>query len=190
MKKLNATILILFVLVIQAAAQSQKPDADDGTILFGRDYAFILTEPSGWVIDSTTAKSQDLAAVMYPSGSSWKNAASVMYARVVYKDEAQPTIEKVISADVEDFLKQSTESKASDSPSIQTRDKKQGSVKAFYDGQNKNHERVAFIDESKVVVILALSSRNKDEYEKSLPAFKSLVGSYFFLTALLKPAVK
>lgn len=112
-------------------------------------------------MDSEVARSQGLQAVLYPTGSSWKQAVVVMYARVIHKDEKQATIEKVISDDIDDFLRLSKESTVVDSPSLERRDKKKGISKAFYDAANKNYECVTFIDEAKVVVIIALSSRDK-----------------------------
>ena len=166
---------------------SQESDGTEGTIFVGRRYSFILKEPPGWVMNSETGNSQGVAAVLYPKGSSWKEAVTVMYARVIDKDETQPTIEKVISEDIAEMMKLNKESKVSDSLSIKTGDKKESTVKVFYDAANKNYESVAFIDEPKVVVILALSSRDKLEYEKSLPAFQALVGSYFVFKPLVDP---
>lgn len=186
MKALNATKLVLILLAVSIPAVSQKPDTD-GSIFVGRHFSFALKEPDGWIMDSETAKSQGLQAVLYPIGSSWKNAVAVMYARVIYKDEDQSTVDKVISNDVADFLRLSKESTVSNSPPLETRDKRKGISKVFYDAANKNYETVAFIDDSKVVVILALSSRQKAEYEKALPAFKALVGSYFVFTPLVSP---
>lgn len=182
---MKRVLSILVLLFISASAFGQKSDGTDGTILLGRYYAFILKEPGGWVMDGAAAKSQGLETVLYRVGSSWKNAPAVMYARVIYKDETQSTVEKVISDDVSDFLKLSRESRVADLPALGTRDKKISVVKGFYDAKNKNHEAVAFIDEPKVVVILALSCRDQDEFDKSLPAFKALVGSYFFVKELV-----
>ena len=187
MQTLKATVSILFLLCFSASALSQRSDGTDGTILLGRHYGFILKEPNGWVIDDAAAKSQGLEAVLYREGSSWKQAVAVMYARVIYKDKTQATVEKVIADDVSDFLKQSPGSKVSDSPELPTRDKKKAVVKGFWDAANKNYDSVAFIDEPKVVVILALSSRDKNEFDKSLPDFKALVGSYFFVKELVDP---
>jgi len=190
MKKLNVAVSILFLLCVSSSPLAQNPRNDvDGTILLGQHYSFILKEPAGWVIDGSSAKSQGLNAVLYREGSSWKTGVAVMYARIIYKDEEKPTVERVITEDVNDFLKQNRESTVSESPVLQTRDKKRAVVKGFYDAANKNYESVAFIDEPKVVVILALSSRNKDEFEKSLPAFKALVSSYFFVKELAPAAV-
>ena len=105
-----------------------------------------------------------------------------MYARVIHKDEEQnKTMGEIIQNDIATFKKASNQSTVKDGPSISTKDKKKAVVKYFYDAQNDNHEAVAYIDESKVVVILALSSRVKQEYEKSSSAFNDLVASYYFL---------
>ena len=185
--KTRIVIALVFVIVASVPTFSQKSDGTNGTIFLGRSYSFVLKEPAGWIMDSQTAKSQHLEAVLYREGSSWKDAVAVMYARVIHKDETQDTVEKVITNDVTDFLKLNKESRVSDSAPLQTRYKKEGISKVFYDAANKNYEIVTFIDEPKVVVILALSSRNKDEYEKALPAFKSLVASYFVFTPLVGP---
>lgn len=185
MKAFQSTILLCFLLGFSISVFGQKSDgSDDGTIFVGRHFSFALKEPSGWVMDSKIAKPQRLEAVLYRTGSSWAESVVVMYARVIDKDETQPTIQKVISNDIDEFKKLSKESTVADSPALETRDKKKSIAKIFYDAANKNYECVAFIDEPKVVVILAISSRDKSEYEKALPAFKALVSSYFFFTPL------
>ena len=187
MKPLKQILLVLILLSVSITAFGQKSDNNDGTIFVGQHFSFALKAPAGWMMDTEIAKSQHLQAVLYRQGSSWKDAVAVMYVRVIYKDETRTTVEKVISNDVDDFLKLSKDSTVSNSASLETRDKKKGISKIFYDAANRNYESVAFIDEPKVVVILALSSRNQSEYEKSLPAFKTLVGSYFFFTPLVSP---
>jgi hypothetical protein len=187
MKTLKAMTLVLILLAVSIPAVSQKPESEHGSIFVGRHFSFVLKEPKGWKMDIETAKPQGLLVVLYPDGSSWKNAVAVMYARVIYKDEVQSTIDKVISNDVADFLKLSKDSTVSDSPPLETRDKSKSISKVFYDAANKNYETVTFIEDSKVVVILALSSRQRAEYDKALPAFKALVGSYFVFTPLVSP---
>lgn len=187
MKALKPILLVMILLTISISAFGQKSDNNDGAIFVGRHFSFALKEPDGWIMDTEIARSQQLEVVLYRQGSSWKDAVAVMYARVIYKDNTQATVEKVISNDVDEFLKLNKDSTVSDSAFLETRDKKKVISKIFYDAANRNYESVAFIDEAKVVVILAVSSRNKTEYEKALPAFKALVGSYFFFTPLVSP---
>lgn len=174
--------LVLLIVGTGVCVRGQDGDKVAGEIIFRKDIKFVLKEPDGWVLDSKGGISQGIDAALYPKGSSWKNAVAVMYARVIHKDETQKTVEDVISNDIADFTKLSKDSTVVDSASLPTRDKKQAVVKVFYDAANKNYESVAFIDNAKVVVIIALSSRSKAEYEKALPSFRDLVASYFEFT--------
>ena len=183
---MKTLVFMALLLAWPASIVAQDRDKVDGVILFRRDIKFILKEPDGWVLDTQSGREAAVEAVLYPQGSSWKNSVVVMYARVVQKDETQSTVEKVISEDIADFMKLSKDSTVADSPSLPTRDKRNAIVKVFYDAANKNYESVAFIDNQKVVVVIALSSRTKVEYEKALPAFKQLVASYFEFTLVGK----
>jgi hypothetical protein len=141
-------------------------DANSG-LLYGGGYSFILSAPEGWVLDSTSGKSQGMVAVFYPN--------------VVSKGPGKETISQIINIDISDFARGSADSTAVDEDPVQTRDKNKAAVKRFHDAQNHNDEAVAYIDEAKVIVIVALSSRNKDQFDKSLDSFRDLVGSYYFL---------
>jgi len=175
--------LLLLIVAAPVCVRAQERDKLDGVMLFRKDVKFILKEPDGWVLATQGGGiPEGVEAVLYPKGSSWKNAVVVMYARIIQKDETQKTVADVISNDIADFMKLSKDSTVTDAASLPTRDKKQAVVKVFYDAANKNYESVAFIDNAKVVVIIALSSRTKAEYEKALPSFRDLVESYFEFT--------
>jgi hypothetical protein len=192
MRKLRHSVLLIlgFVLTLQAASAPQQNNRPkhgvDGTILLGCDYAFILKEPNGWVLDTSVGNKQGMDAVLYPEGSSWKESTAVMYVRIIYKNATdKKTIDQVIQDDIDTFKAASSDSTVTSMPSFTTRDKKSAIAKNFYDAHNKNYEAVGFIDEPKVVVIAVLSSRSKEDYDKSLSSFKDLIASYFFVKELV-----
>jgi tetratricopeptide (TPR) repeat protein len=53
-----------------------------GGIVHGPKAGFNITAPEGWVLDTESGKGQDLPCVLYPKGSSWADAKTVMYAKV------------------------------------------------------------------------------------------------------------
>ena len=181
---MTKTISILFVLVLFCNLAFAQ---DDSGIIFGKNYSFTLTAPKGWVLDNTSGRGQGLHAVFYPKGSSWKNGAAVMYANVYQKtDPAKESLQTVIANDVAEYKKNSADLKVVDAESVLTRKdarskEKKATVKYFTGDRNANTEAVAYIDEGKVVVMLVLSARSQQDFDSSLPAFKDLVGSYFFL---------
>ena len=185
-KAILLTALLAFAPVC-AAAQDRKQDgggggADSG-ILYGRDYSFVVKAPKGWVLDDASAKSQGLDAVFYPAGSSWKESAVVMYVGIGRKAGEKDTIDGVIARDIIDFKKAAPGLKVIDAQAIPlSRGKERVVVKYFIDTERGTHEAVAYIDESKVVVMLVLSSKTKERFESSLPALKELAASYFFLS--------
>ncbi|MBI3652207.1 MAG: hypothetical protein HY231_14395 [Acidobacteria bacterium] len=187
-KRFGIAGLTLALLLNTSFASKQKyrnREGVDGTILMGQHYAFILKEPNGWNLDTSSRKSNGLDAVLYTEGSSWKDAIAVMYVRVVYKDQKRKTVEQIINDDIKEFKSASKNSTVSPMPFTTTRDKKKAITRYCYDDEYKNYESVAYIDEPSGVVIIVLTSRNKEEYSKSLPAFKDLVASYFFVNELV-----
>src|SRR5207244_11082400 len=51
-------------------------------IVHGPKAGFNITAPEGWVLDNEAGKSQGMPCVLYPKGSSWSDAKTVMYANI------------------------------------------------------------------------------------------------------------
>jgi hypothetical protein len=198
MKYQRLPLLILFLLTFftAATAQTEKPaakpesktEAANSGILLFRGSSFMLAAPKNWVMDSQSGAGAGLPAVFYPQGSSWSQGKAVMYANVWVKtNPAQETLEKVIEVDVKAFKDRSDKLKVTDGEALATsKSDKKATVKYFTGDPFGNHEAIAYIDEGKTVSMIVLSSRTREDFEKSLAAFKELVGSYFFLTGNVK----
>ncbi len=61
-----------------------------GGIVYGPKAAFNIAAPEGWVLDNQSGVEQGLPCVLYPKGSTWADATTVMYAKI-----ASPQFEKV-----------------------------------------------------------------------------------------------
>jgi tetratricopeptide (TPR) repeat protein len=53
-----------------------------GGSVYGPKAGFNISAPEGWIVDTESGKGQDLPCVLYPKGSSWTDAKTVMYAKV------------------------------------------------------------------------------------------------------------
>lgn len=179
-------LFLLFTLTASlcgaVAAQTDKRAGDDDNsgIIYGTDHAFVLTAPDGWVLDNASGVAQGLHAVFYPKGSSWKASPVVMYANVARKKSEKDALETIIESDIADFKRQSPDLKVEDAEAP-AGSGKNVSIKYFAGDKFHNHEAVAYIGESKVVVMLVLSSKTKKGFDDALPAFKQLISSYHFL---------
>jgi len=196
LQRLLILIIALFTLVGATAAQTDssksKPDKkaenSNSGIIFFKQSSFLLSAPKNWVMDNRAGAGQGLPAVFYPQGSSWADGKAVMYANIWVKENPrEETLEKVIAGDVKSFKDRSDKLKVTDAESLATSDKDKKATVKYFTGDNfDNHEAIAYLDEGKTVTMIVLSARTKEDFEKSLSAFKELVGSYSFLTGSVK----
>jgi hypothetical protein len=169
---MSRTVLAAAVLAALVSMSAEK--APNAGIVYGQDHSFIISAPKGWVLDNQSGQSDGLQAVFYREGQTWSGASAVLYANVALKsDEATSTLEKTIEKNPTLSVK--------DGPRLKTQEGRIPVVKDFGGDRFGNFERIAYLDESKVVVFLVLSARTKKEFEASLKAFAELVATYNFL---------
>ena len=172
--------LILF-LVLGAPQQKPSEPNDNGGILSGPGYAFILVAPDGWVLDDRSGRKEGLPAVFYKRGDSWKGAKVVMYANPVRKAKGQ-TVESIIAADVSRFRKLNPGIAVEDGTSLPIANDRKLPVKVFRGTEAGDTEIVAYADESTCVVMLVLSG-TEDRVRAARGSFGALVRSYTFITS-------
>jgi len=60
----------------------QAQETLPGGTVYGPKTAFNISAPEGWVVDNEAGKEQEMPCVLYPKGSSWTDAKTVMYANI------------------------------------------------------------------------------------------------------------
>src|SRR6478752_2441068 len=69
---MKSKICILASLTLGAICPSiLAQETSPGGIVYGPKASFNISAPEGWVLDTESAKGQDLPCVLYPKGSSW-----------------------------------------------------------------------------------------------------------------------
>jgi hypothetical protein len=176
-------LLILLTLLCGSITIAQTADDDssgNSGIVYGRDHAFAVSAPNGWVLDNSSGISQGLHAVFYPKGGSWENSPAVMYVNTSSKSvKGNETLEELIAFDINQSYKENPTVKISDFPRLITKDKKPAIVKCFV---YSSFEAVAYIDEETIISMICLTARTKVDFDESIKPFKELVASYYFLT--------
>jgi len=164
--------------ILFATAAAAQIDGGAG-IVYGTDHAFAIQAPEGWVLDNTSGKGHGLCAVFYKEGESWQSADVVMYANTASKRvEDHRTLEQLMEYDAAQFKSRAPDIRITSAASIRG-----AAVRHFMPDEYGNHEAVAYIDEEFIVVMLVLSARTKEGFERAYPAFAELVESYQFLTS-------
>lgn len=170
------TLLIFsFALAIASAAEAQTG------IVYGDSHAFFVTAPPGWVLDNRSGLRNGVHAAFYPQGSGWGDSAAVMYANGVARSPGE-TLDSFIADDVQTFRGRSPEIQVNEGSPIKTKDGRTALVRYFSGDQSGNHEAVAYVAEKRAIVVLALSARTQDAYQRSLQSFEELVQSYSFIS--------
>ena len=153
-------------------------------LIWGKDHSYALQAPKGWVLDNKAGVGQGSQAVFYPKGGSWAKSPAVMYTTVAMVNSYHKTIDQVVNHTFKKF-------KAA-SPNIKVRDhkvikigKKKAIIKEWVNNL-KNYEVVAYIQESNVVVIVTLTSKDKEKFKQSLKSFYELIRSYKYISDKVK----
>jgi hypothetical protein len=165
------------------AGGGKKPDDNCG-ILYGRNHALTFCAPDGWLLDNGIMNDQGIFAVFYPKNSNWEKARkfkTFMYFNVVDM-AAKDTVESRMDADVKEELAHDSEAKAKPKTGIQIGNRSIP-VLEFLLGGKSGHEAVAYIGESRVLVMVVVSSANDELFKQDYPSFVKLVQSYHFLTS-------
>src|SRR5205809_2499568 len=148
-----------------------------GGIVYGPKAAFNISAPKGWVLDNKSGVEQGQPCVLYPKGSSWSDAKTIMYAKI-----ASTQFENV-NEFVAWAIKGMEEVHGKPKEKIATGKTADGrdyfineypATKAY-----SQWERVAYVQLPHAVAYIVLSSRDRASYSKDAPAlekvFKSLV---------------
>jgi hypothetical protein len=153
---------------------------DGGTgLCYGKTHAYFLTAPPGWILDTESGVSQGIFAAFYPKGSDWDGPV-VMYSNAAGREGLSP--EEAVNRDVQSLRSKSPKLKVSDETTLDTKDKKQALVRYFTGDSHGSYEAAAYVMEKNIVANLVLTARNEAEFESALPAFRSLVASYRFVS--------
>lgn len=170
----------LFFLAVSAAYGQIDTAAGKAALIFGRTFALTVRAPRGWTLDSRAGRAQGLNAVLYPTGSSWDESATVMYCQVLGRD-AKRDRQSVIEGDLQAYRNGAPTAVVALQSEIPVTKGGPALVQRFAGGARGTIEETAYLEERTVVVLFVLSSRDTSSFQHALDSFKDLVSSYSFL---------
>src|SRR5438128_335607 len=167
-------ILLLFI-----SARGFGQENYRGGIVYGPKVAFNIAAPEGWVLDNTSGAEQGLPCVLYPKGSSWADAKTIMYAKI-----ASTQFEDV-NAFVAMAIKemQKTHGKPKEKiASGKTRDGHDYFINEYPATKTYSQwERVAYVQLPRAVAYIVLSSRDEASYRKDSSALQEVLKTFVYL---------
>jgi hypothetical protein len=175
MKKVLSALLSVSFL----CAVSSGKDTYPGGIVYGPKAAFKVDAPKGWVLDNSAGVEQGLPCVLYPKGSTWTDAKTIIYAKIAstqYTD-AKTFVARAIKEmeKVHGLPKQKIESG-------KTGDGHTYFVNEYAPTESySQYERIAYVQLPHAVAYIVLSARDQASYRKHAGALKEILKSFAYL---------
>jgi tetratricopeptide (TPR) repeat protein len=147
--------------------------------VYGPKASFNITAPEGWVVDNESGKEQGMPCVLYPKGSSWSDAKTVMYAKV-----ASPQWEGV-NAFVATAIKEMKAKHGTPKEKIASGKTKDGhdyfineypATKTY-----SQWERVGYVQLPQAVAYIVLTSRDQASYQKDLGVLEKVLKTLVYV---------
>lgn len=95
--------IFLGVTALLLGALLSSAEENAGGIVYGPKAAFKIDAPEGWVLDNEAGQEQGLPCVLYPKGSSWQEAKTIMYARIASPEF--PEVEAFVAKAIKEMQK-------------------------------------------------------------------------------------
>jgi tetratricopeptide (TPR) repeat protein len=156
-----------------------------GGIVYGPKAAFNIGAPDGWVLDNKSGVEQGQPCVLYPKGSSWSDAKTVMYAKI-----ASTQFE-----DVNEFVSWAMKGmeKVHGKPKEKVATGKTADGRDYFINEypaTKTYsqwERVAYVQLPHAVAYIVLSSRDYASYQKDSGALQQALKTFTYLPYAVNP---
>jgi hypothetical protein len=150
-----------------------------GGIVYGPKAAFNIAAPEGWVLDNTSGTGQGLPCVLYPKGESWRDAKTVMYAKIASTEFED--VNAFVTMAIKEMAK--THGKPKEKiASGNTRDGHDYFINEYPATKTYSQwERVAYIQLPHAVAYIVLSSRDEARYRKDSLALQEVLKSFIYL---------
>jgi hypothetical protein len=171
--------LLASLTMIISLANLPAQDAFPGGIVYGPKAAFSIKAPDGWVLDNSAGQEQGLPCVLYPKGSSWQAAPTIMYAKIAGTDYTE--VDKFVAMAIKDMRKTHGLPKQKVA-SGKTADGRPWFINEYPATKNYSQwEQAAYIQLPGAVAYIVLSSRDQASFHKDAGALKEVLKSFNYL---------
>ena len=175
MRRLSIVCIVLLLICARSSGQEKYR----GGIVYGPKAAFNISAPEGWVLDNESGAGQGLPCVLYPKGSSWSDARTIMYAKIAstqYED-----VDKFVATAIKEMKDRHGLPKEK-IESGKTRDSRSYFVNEYPATKNYSQwERVAYVQLPRAVAYIVLSSRDEASYRKDSGALREVLKTFVYL---------
>jgi len=164
-------------IIIALAASAQSYASDNGAIIDGPNYAYVIAAPKGWKLTST----KQLQAAFYPASASpdasFDKSPVVMYVRP--GDKKKLGVSNITELNQLDLKGIQQQHPAATSKKVGVVKSKSGNEYPIYSFSGGGYsELVAYDDQPKTITVFVLSADTEGQLQAARRAFEELLESY------------
>src|SRR5437899_7792610 len=177
--KRSMTCVLAFLLLAALSSSADDQQAFPGGTVCGPKAGCNVSAPEGWVVDNEAGKEQGMPCVLYPKGSSWSDAKTVMYAKIASTlYEGVNTFVAMAIKDMEKIHGRPKEKIASG----KTKDGHDYFINEYPATKSYSQwERVAYVQLPRAVAYIVLSSRDESSYRKDSGVLQEVLNTFVYL---------
>jgi hypothetical protein len=172
-------IFSVLIALLQLCASASAEQIYAGGIVYGPKAAFNIGASEGWVLDNESGAGQGLPCVLYPKGSSWSDAKTVMYAKIASTQFED--VNAFVAMAIKEMMK------THGAPKEKVASGKTPDGHAYFINEypaTKSYsqwERVAYVQLPRAVAYIVLSSRDEASYRKDSGALQEVLKTFRYL---------
>jgi tetratricopeptide (TPR) repeat protein len=173
------TCVLAFLLLAALSSAADDQQALRGGTVYGPKAGFNVSAPEGWVVDNEAGKEQGMPCVLYPKGSSWRDAKTVMYANIAGTEfEGVNVFVAMAIKEMEKIHGRPKEKIASG----KTKDGHDYFINEYPATKTYSQwERVGYIQFPRGVAFIVLTSRDKASYQKDSDKLEKVLKSLVYV---------
>ncbi|WP_430812950.1 MULTISPECIES: hypothetical protein [unclassified Carboxylicivirga] len=172
------TILIIFIGLICHKTFSQTDAKPEVNVVYGDKHIFTLETPADWINDKKSAQKIGLVCFFYPKAEIGKSKVNYCYAHGIDKKSSEENLEDFIKGDLEKFKMKYPECSFEKIPIDVTGGLKSGVLYSFSNLTDRFKEEVMYSETEDSFIIFSFAAMTEEDYNKYLPAFDGIIGSF------------
>jgi len=169
--------ILIILLSVNSNAFSQEKTA--GGIIYGKDWAYFVSAPDKWIMDSTSLAGHNIYALFYEKGKVFSNKIPLIYINAVeLKNSSDDEMEKLIGSDLEDFNAEGVTTRKIDLNNLEIED-----TYFIYEIDNINgkYETVIYRRYNNACFIIVLNAPDKKTRKNLYIKMKQIIESMVFM---------
>jgi hypothetical protein len=169
--------VIFALLGIVSSSVSAQTGA--GGFVYGKDHAYFLEAPKGWVMDASDAANEHVGAVFHPTNTHWPESRVVIYTDMLAKTNAMKAPVDAMRADLAHFKAEGSVVQPIKLSPIKTNiGGLIGEVYRWGPDRRGQFDMRVYFSYKGYIDYFVLTARDQATLEKSIPAFEHVTRSY------------